>query len=46
MIATELGADVEIAKAAALLHDLGKAMDHNTEGTHALIGAEFAKVRR
>lgn len=43
VIAAELGANVEVAKAGALLHDLGKAMDHNTEGTHALIGAEFAK---
>lgn len=43
VIASELGADVEISKAGALLHDLGKAMDHNTEGTHAQIGAEFAK---
>ena len=43
MIAAELGADVEVAKTAALLHDLGKAMDHNVEGTHAQIGAEFAK---
>lgn len=43
MIATELGAEVEVAKAAALLHDLGKAMDHSIEGTHAQIGAEFAK---
>lgn len=43
VIAAELGANVEIAKAGALLHDLGKAMDHNTEGTHAQIGAEFAK---
>jgi len=43
MIATELGAEVEIVKAGALLHDLGKAMDHNIEGTHAQIGAEFAK---
>ena len=43
VLAAELGADVEAAKAGALLHDLGKAMDHNTEGTHALIGAEFAK---
>jgi len=43
VIAAELGANVEIAKAGAFLHDLGKAMDHNTEGTHALIGAEFAK---
>jgi ribonuclease Y len=43
VIAAELGADVEIAKAGALLHDLGKAMDHNVEGTHANIGAEFAR---
>jgi ribonuclease Y len=43
VIAAELGADVEIAKAGALLHDLGKALDHNVEGTHAAIGAEFAK---
>lgn len=43
VIAAELSADVEVAKAGALLHDLGKAMDHNVEGTHALIGAEFAK---
>lgn len=42
MIAAELGAEVEVAKTAALLHDLGKAMDHNVEGTHAQIGAEFA----
>ena len=43
VIAAELGADVEVAKAGGLLHDLGKAMDHNVEGTHAQIGAEFAK---
>lgn len=43
VIAAELGADIEVAKAGALLHDLGKAMDHNMEGTHAMIGAEFAK---
>lgn len=43
MIAAELGADVAIAKAGGLLHDLGKAIDHEVEGTHALIGAEFAK---
>jgi ribonuclease Y len=43
VIAAELGADVETARAGALLHDLGKAMDHNTDGTHATIGAEFAK---
>ncbi|HNY93650.1 MAG TPA: ribonuclease Y [Flexilinea sp.] len=43
VIASELGANVELARLGALLHDLGKAMDHNTEGTHAKIGAEFAK---
>jgi len=43
VIASELGADVEVAKSAGLLHDLGKAMDHNLEGTHAMLGAEFAK---
>ncbi len=42
-LAAELGADVEISKSGALLHDLGKAMDHNVEGTHAQIGADFAK---
>ncbi len=43
MIAIELGANVDIAKAGGLLHDLGKAIDHNIEGTHAQIGAEFVK---
>ncbi len=43
MIAGELGADVAIAKMGGLLHDLGKAIDHEVEGTHAIIGAEFAK---
>ena len=43
VIAAELGADVDTCKAGALLHDLGKAMDHNVEGTHAQIGADFAK---
>jgi len=43
VIAAELGADVEVARAGALLHDLGKAIDHNVEGTHAMIGAELAK---
>lgn len=41
MIAAELGAEVEIAKAGGLLHDIGKALDHEIEGPHALIGAEF-----
>jgi ribonuclease Y len=43
VIASELGANIEVAKAAGLLHDLGKAMDHNMEGTHAQLGADFAK---
>lgn len=43
VIAAELGANVEVAKAGALLHDLGKSMDHNVEGTHAQIGAEFVQ---
>lgn len=43
MIANELGADVNIAKMGGLLHDIGKAIDHNIEGTHALIGADFVK---
>jgi ribonuclease Y len=43
VIASELGADVELSKASGLLHDLGKAMDHNMEGTHAMLGAEFAR---
>jgi ribonuclease Y len=42
ILAAELHADVETAKMGALLHDLGKAMDHDQEGTHARIGAEFA----
>lgn len=43
MLAAELGANVEQAKMGALLHDLGKAMDHDQEGTHAMLGAEFAR---
>jgi ribonuclease Y len=38
MLATELGADVQIAKAGALLHDIGKAVDHEIQGTHVDIG--------
>lgn len=41
VLAAELGANVEIAKMGGLLHDIGKAMDHEFEGTHAQIGAEF-----
>ncbi|MCA9958978.1 MAG: ribonuclease Y [Anaerolineales bacterium] len=43
ILAAELGANIEMAKMGALLHDLGKAMDHDQEGTHAMLGAEFAK---
>jgi ribonuclease Y len=42
-IAAELGADASLAKAGGLLHDLGKAIDHEVEGTHAAIGAEYAR---
>jgi ribonucrease Y len=43
VLASELGANVEMAKMGGLLHDLGKAMDHEQEGTHAALGAEYAK---
>ncbi len=42
-IAAELGADINVAKTGALLHDIGKAVDHEVEGPHALIGAEIAR---
>lgn len=38
MLAEELGADVQIAKAGALVHDIGKALDHEAQGTHVEIG--------
>ncbi len=43
IMASELGLDPKIPKRAGLLHDLGKAIDHEVEGSHALIGAELAK---
>ena len=41
VIAAELGANIDNAKLGGFLHDIGKSMDHNLEGTHASIGAEF-----
>ncbi len=43
LMAAELGAGVKTAKRAALLHDLGKAMTHEVEGSHALVSAQLAK---
>jgi ribonuclease Y len=43
MIADEIGADVRVARRAGLLHDIGKALDHDIEGTHALLGADLLR---
>jgi ribonuclease Y len=46
LMASEIGIDPSVAKRAGLLHDIGKAVDHEVEGPHAIIGAEVAKKYR
>jgi ribonucrease Y len=46
MLAAELGADPKVAARAALLHDIGKAVSHEVEGPHALVGGELARRYR
>ena len=45
LIAQELGLDVRLARRAALLHDIGKALTHEIDGSHAVIGADLARQR-
>ena len=43
LMAAELGASAEVARRAAMLHDIGKAVSHEVEGTHAVVGARLAR---
>jgi len=43
MMATELGVDEKLARRAGLLHDMGKGLEHTLDGSHAAVGAQFAK---
>ena len=43
MMASELGLDIKLARRAALMHDIGKALTHAIDGSHAVIGADYAR---
>ena len=46
LLAAEVGADIKVAKRGGLLHDIGKALDHETEGTHVSIGVDLCRKYR